>query len=214
MKLLLTADFHGARAAFEKTVEKAKETRVDAVIVCGDITHFGSVQQAQQALSLLTTLNLPILFISGNTDPPQLASTRIEGAVNLHASCKNISGYSFVGVGAPHSTFDVPEDKISQWLKNGVEECSQADSLVVVAHVPPKNTKVDVAFIGGHVGSLSLRQFITERKPLAVFCGHIHEAKGIDYIGDTIIVNPGPVRDGYYAVIELDGKVNVMLERF
>ncbi|MBX5327486.1 MAG: metallophosphoesterase family protein [Candidatus Bathyarchaeia archaeon] len=214
LKLLVTADFHGAWAAFEKTVETTRETQVDAVIVCGDITHFGSVQQAAQLLSLLLQPNLHVLYVSGNTDPPQLATAEINGAANLHASCRNIEDYNFIGVGAPHPTFEVPEDKIGQWLKTGANKCAQTKQSVIVAHIPPKNTKIDLAFLGGHVGSLSLRQFIIEKKPLAVLCGHIHEARGVDQIEDTLIVNPGPARKGYYALLELAEKVDVEMGRF
>ncbi|MGQ9565932.1 MAG: metallophosphoesterase family protein [Candidatus Bathyarchaeales archaeon] len=214
MKLLVTTDFHGAWVAFEKTIEKAREAQVDAVIICGDITHFGSVQQAEQLLSLLLPLNLHVLFVSGNTDPPQLATARINGTTNLHATCQKIGDYNFIGVGAPHPTFEVPEGKIGEWLKTGATACAQTKHFVIVAHVPPKNTKVDLAFLGGHVGSLSLRQFIVEKKPLAVLCGHIHEARGVDQIEDTLIVNPGPARKGYYALLELTEKVDVEMSRF
>lgn len=214
MKLLVTADFHSSREAFEKTLQKAKEAQVDAIIICGDITHFGSTQQATELLAKLVTLHLPILYVSGNTDPPELARIKIENANNLHAKCESVDNYSFIGVGAPHPTFEVPEEKIMQWLKNGVNECSQIQHLIIVAHVPPINTNVDIAHVGGHVGSLSLRRFISEIKPVAVFCGHIHEARGIDYIGETMIVNPGAARRGYCALVQLDEKVNVELSHF
>jgi Icc-related predicted phosphoesterase len=214
LKLLVTADFHGSREAFEKTFQKAREKQVDAALVCGDILHFGSVQQAKTLLSILTPLHLPILYVSGNTDPPELANIKLEGASNIHAACKSINGYSFIGVAAPHPTFEVPEEKIRRWLENSANACPQKKPLIVVSHVPPINTKVDIAYIGGHVGSLSLRQFVLEKKPVAVFCGHIHEGRGIDYIGDTVIVNSGAARRGHYALVTLNGRVDVELGHF
>jgi Icc-related predicted phosphoesterase len=214
LKLLVTTDFHGSRGAFEKTFQKAKEIQPDALFVCGDITHFEPVQQGKELLSRLVTLQLPILYVVGNTDLPELTNLKIKGADDIHATCKSIGDYSFIGVSALHPTFDVPEEKIMRWLQSGINACSQTGNLIVVSHVPPINTKVDIAYIGGHTGSHSLRQFILERKPVAVFCGHIHEARGIDYIGNTIIVNPGPARHGYYALVTLNGKVDVELARF
>ncbi|MDH5494886.1 MAG: metallophosphoesterase [Candidatus Bathyarchaeota archaeon] len=42
MRILATTDFHGNAEAFRKTTLKAKLYHVDVVVVCGDITHFGS----------------------------------------------------------------------------------------------------------------------------------------------------------------------------
>jgi len=81
----------------------------------------------------------------------------------------------------------------------------------VVAHSPPIYTKLDVAYFGGHVGSPSLRRFIEQNQPSVVFCGHIHEARGIDYIGDTLVANIGPARHDYCAIVGFNGKVEVQL---
>jgi Icc-related predicted phosphoesterase len=214
LKLLVTADFHGHRKAFEKTFQKAKETQADALLVCGDVTHFEPLQQAKELLSIFTMLKVQVFYVLGNTDLPELANIKIEGAEHIHATCRNINGYSFIGVSALHPTFEVPEEKIMRWIEDGAEKCPQTRHLVIVSHIPPINTKLDVAYVGGHAGSLSLRKFVSERKPIAVFCGHIHEGRGIDYIGDTVIVNPGAARSGYYALITLNGKVDVELGHF
>ena len=34
--------------------------------------------------------------------------------------------------------------------------------------------------------------------------GHIHESQGVDTIGKTVIVNPGPFMTGNYAEVELE----------
>jgi Icc-related predicted phosphoesterase len=214
LKLLVTADFHGYKKAFEKTFQKAKETQSDALFVCGDVTHFEPVQRAKELLLMFTVLKVPVFYVLGNTDLPELANIKIEGAEHIHAICRVINDYSFIGVSALHPTFEVPEGKIMKWLKDGVDGCQQAKPLIIVSHVPPLNTKVDVAYVGGHAGSLSLREFVLERKPVVVFCGHIHEGRGIDYIGDTVIVNPGAARSGYYALVTLNGRVDVELGHF
>ena len=214
MRLLVTADFHGYKKAFEKTYQKAKETQADALLVCGDVSHFEPVQHAKELLSILTMLKMPVFYVLGNTDLPELANIKIQGVDHIHATCKSVSGYSFIGVSALHPTFEVPEEKIIKWLKDGADGCPQTKRLIIVSHVPPIDTKVDVAYVGGHAGSLSLRQFVSERKPIAVFCGHIHEGRGIDYIEDTVIVNPGAARSGYYALVTLNGRVDVEFGRF
>jgi Icc-related predicted phosphoesterase len=214
LKLIVAADMHGKRQAYEKTFQKTKEAQADAIIICGDLTHFGSVQQARELLSILTVSQMPVLYVPGNLDPQELANAKIEGTACIHASCESINGHSFVGVGALHPAFRTPENKIMQWLEDGFDKCSQKQNLILVSHVPPKNTKVDMAYIGGHAGSLCIRQFVSEHKPIAVFCGHIHEGRGLDNIGDSVIVNPGAGRSGYYALVELGRTVDVELGRF
>jgi hypothetical protein len=46
-----------------------------------------------------------------------------------------------------------------------------------------------------------------------VICGHIHEARGQAKIGNTVVVNCGPARDGNYAVAEVGDDVRVELKR-
>jgi hypothetical protein len=50
-----------------------------------------------------------------------------------------------------------------------------------------------------------VRTYIETRQPLICFTGHIHEAKGIDRIGRTQIINPGPLWKGGYAYAEVEG---------
>jgi Icc-related predicted phosphoesterase len=214
LKLIVIADVHSSREAYEKALQKARETQADGICVCGDLTHFGSVKEAEEYLGILTQAHVPVFYVPGNLDPPDLVNARVEGATCIHASCESIKDYSFIGLGALHRAFELPEDNIKQWLNEGSSKCAQKGQTVIVSHVPPRDTKVDVAFIGGHAGSRIFKQFIMETKPVAVFCGHIHEGRGIDYIGDVTVVNPGPARKGYYALVKLNGKVNMSLERF
>jgi Icc-related predicted phosphoesterase len=214
LNVIVIADVHGSREAYEKTVQKAKEVQADAICVCGDLTHFGTVKEAEEYLAMLVQSQVPVFFVPGNLDPPDTVNAKAEGATCIHATCKNVKDYSFIGLGALHRAFEVPEDKILQWLQKGSSECQQKMHTVIVSHVPPRDTKVDVAFIGGHAGSRNFSRFIVDSKPVAVFCGHIHEGRGIDHIGNTVIVNPGPARKGYYAFVKLNGKVNVELDRF
>jgi Icc-related predicted phosphoesterase len=217
MKLLVVSDFHGSIEASHKTAAKAQKTEADVIVVCGDITHFGSVEDAERILAPLTALGLPVLFVAGNCDPSQLAEAQINGAVNLHEQCHRLDKVSFMGLGAApssrfYSWFEMPEAKIMSALVQTADRCSEGRLLVVVSHTPPKGTKVDLAFSKIHAGSASLRTFIEKRKPSLVFCGHIHEAKGVDRMDDTIIVNPGPVRHGNCAIADLDDKIEVKLD--
>lgn len=84
-------------------------------------------------------------------------------------------------------------------------EDSTWDNLVVIMHNPPKDTACDLVAPGVHVGSTLLREFIETCRPLLVVCGHIHESAGIERLGRSVVVNPGALAEGKYAVAELSG---------
>jgi Icc-related predicted phosphoesterase len=71
-----------------------------------------------------------------------------------------------------------------------------------------------VVRFGLHAGSVAVRRFIEERKPLFSVSGHIHEAQGVDRIGDTVVINTGPALAGNYAEIAVDASVSVKFEKF
>lgn len=71
---------------------------------------------------------------------------------------------------------------------------------VLLTHMPPLAQRIDIAE-GRHLGSEELRMLIEELKPLYAFCGHAHKAQGMEEIGDTLVINPGALIHGHYAVL-------------
>jgi hypothetical protein len=71
----------------------------------------------------------------------------------------------------------------------------------MVPHVPPNGTKIDMIGNGAHVGSHSVRDFIKKHKPDISISGHIHEARGNDKMGNTLLFNAGMFREGGYVEI-------------
>lgn len=216
LRILATSDFHGDAEAFRKTALKAKLHHIDVVVVCGDITHFGSLQQSKELLSPLLTIQCPVLFVPGNCDPPTLTEEKIETIESIHGKCKQVGNVNFLGVGGSSpSPFDTPfeltETEIAHILEQGFNSCQSKRQIVLVSHSPPKNTKVDIAFTGEHAGSISVRKFIEITNPTLVLCGHIHEATGTDKINNSTIVNPGPARHGHYALININAHKKIKL---
>jgi Icc-related predicted phosphoesterase len=216
---MVLSDLHGHREAFVNATKEAKQLEVDLFVLCGDITHFGHVQQAKPLFEPLFGLGVPVFYVFGNCDLSTFLSEPIENAQSLHGSCVKLGGYSFVGVGgAPSSYLKTPLEFPEQWLMDslnrGFESCPPHGKLVVVSHVPPYNVKVDLAYMNKHIGSTSIRRFVDEHKPVAVLCGHVHEAAGTDHIGETLVVNSGPAKDGSYALVELGDSVSAVVGTF
>lgn len=101
---------------------------------------------------------------------------------------------------------DLEEDKLEEILENLVAQTRDPSQLITVIHVPPYNTKIDLApaltkdlkYVtkGGtvlmeHVGSTAVRKIIEKHQPLLGLHGHIHESRGFDKIGKTMVFNPG-----------------------
>jgi len=223
MKILAGADFHGFKPAFESFAQKAEDSGVNIMILCGDITNFGTEQQARSLLSPLSRLNVPALFVPGNCDPPSLININLGNIRCIHGSGFIYDDFAFIGVGgSPKTPFNTPlemdEGEISGVLRKCLKDLGDGINgfrTILISHAPPKNTRLDMASLGGHVGSISVRSFIEEYKPILTLCGHIHEAKGIDSIGSTLIVNPGPSKHGNCAIINIsEGGINVELHTF
>jgi Icc-related predicted phosphoesterase len=68
---------------------------------------------------------------------------------------------------------------------------------IFISHNVPYNTKLDIVrdkknyAHGKHLGSSIARKFCEKYKPLICIGGHVHEGKGIDKIGKTLVINPG-----------------------
>jgi Icc-related predicted phosphoesterase len=80
------------------------------------------------------------------------------------------------------------------------------NTAILMAHAPPYGTKIDLApalnkdlkyitkggqLVFEHVGSKAVREVIEKYQPLLGLHGHIHESKGYDKIGRTLVINPG-----------------------
>jgi L-alanine-DL-glutamate epimerase-like enolase superfamily enzyme len=71
----------------------------------------------------------------------------------------------------------------------------------------------DRTFLMRHVGSQALRAFVDAHQPDLVICGHIHEARGIDRIAATQVVNCGLAAAGSYAVVEVAASLAIELRK-
>ena len=106
--------------------------------------------------------------------------------------------------------FEVPESYFQEKLTTATSGLNDALPMVLISHQPPYGTTADGLPNGMHVGSTTIRQFIEKYQPLVCFTGHIHEGKGIDTLGKTKIINPGPVFKGNYAYAEISDQVDLI----
>ena len=210
MLVIALADIHG-RVDYLPAISNDL-SRANLVLIAGDITHFGDRDEARRILSALREYNPHILAVPGNCDKQGVDDYLRTENVNLSCNCININGIEFVGMGGslpcPGNTpNESSEDEFDIYLRQLEKEILSNRSVVLVTHQPAKNTVVD-AVGGRHTGSSAVADFIMRNKPLLAISGHIHEAAGVDRIGQTTLVNPGPFRGGSHAYIEINDKVN------
>lgn len=214
MIFLVVSDIHDRVANF---INVAKREEYDAIIVAGDFTYFRPLNRVLEIVHKVREVtNAPIYFVPGNCDPVDLLNYEDLGKdfYNLHLKLKNLGDIVLIGIGGsnitPFSTnIEFSETELARFTDKLVSFIKDKPFLLVT-HVPPYNT-VDKLSFGEPAGSRIIRSFVEKWKPIAVFSGHIHESRGISYLGKTVIVNPGPLMRGYYALANVK-KDNVGVE--
>lgn len=212
MNILALSDIHGSYKEMLEIV--SSHSSVDVIIIAGDLTTYGSQKEAQDVIKQLQVFGKPVLVVAGNMDPPELDDLFVQLNVSINSRGVVIDGVGFFGVSAsPLSPLNTPneitEEEITRRATAGWRDVVNANRKVFVPHAPPINTTLDVIRSGKHVGSRALRAFIERHQPDVAICGHIHEARGTDVIGNTQIINCGPVGNGYYGLISIGKEIVV-----
>ena len=182
----------------------------DVVLLVGDLTNFGRQTAAERIVRAVRKYNNRILAVPGNCDYPEVDAYLTREGINLHRKSTLIDGIAFLGVGGslpcPGRTPNEFSDRdFEAFLAEAAFNLKPDAPVILMSHQPPRNTVTDLAGIGRHVGSESVRAFIETVQPLLCFTGHIHEGRGMDSIGRTKVVNPGPLWTGNYAYARVSG---------
>jgi Icc-related predicted phosphoesterase len=190
------------------------------VVISGDLTIKGGVAGAKRVLEAVRGKNPVLLAQIGNMDKAEVDTYLTGEGMNLHATGRvTPQGVGFFGCGystpTPFGTpSEVGEEQIAAWLETAYQAVAHCPKLVLVCHTPPLDTATDLVGGGVHVGSRAVRDFLERVQPAVCLTGHIHESRAVDTIGDTVVINPGPLAGGGYVRIELeDGRLGARLCR-
>jgi hypothetical protein len=190
---------------------------VDLLVVGGDITTGGTADDAARAIDGWLGLAARLLALAGNMDSPAIDATLADLGVGLDSRGFVFGDVGVFGVSAAprsplHTPYELDDDELERRLGEGFAEVKDCRVRILCPHAPPRGTTCDRLPSGEHVGSAVIRSFVEREQPDLVLCGHIHESRGSDRIGGTEVVNPGPALAGHYAVVEVDGTVEVQLD--
>jgi Icc-related predicted phosphoesterase len=211
LQLTVLADIHGSLTHLAAAEGDLREA--DVVVIAGDITNFGGAAPAASIIEPIETLNPNIIAVHGNCDRSDVTVYLVARGMAVHAQARQVAGLVFAGVGGallwsgrtPNEADDTSMATDLEEAGRDLEALGQpAGRLVVVTHQPAFGTTLDSLTGPDHMGSRAIRAFIERYQPVLAVSGHLHERPGVDRIGPTTLVNPGPFKAGRYAVARID----------
>lgn len=215
MKFLVISDLHGNVDVLDKLDSEFKN--VDGVLFAGDFAECFNTPTGKPALEALCKKHEVIFSVLGNCDEPSFSEELDNNDINVEKSLVFHQGIAIIGSGGGTKfTGKTPNEReedeiisdfnILDSSESDLENQGKWDNLIVISHNPPKDTKCDAVNEELHAGSALFRKFIEDKQPLVVVCGHIHEGRGVDSIGNTSIVNPGPLCEGSYGIMNISSE--------
>ena len=215
MKIIGIVDLHGDTGHAERLATRVADA--DLLLLGGDLTNFGRADDAADVIASLQPCAPKVLAVLGNVDYPEARQGLIDQGVNLDCSSVQVHEVDCAGVGGstpcPGKTpNEYTEAEFASHWRAALADVG-GRPLIMVSHQPPVDTVVDRVPDGNHVGSPTVRSLIEEHQPLVCLSGHIHEGNGVDRIGKTQLVNPGPFMRGRFATIEIEnGEATVSVD--
>lgn len=208
MRFLVITDLHQKRSALEWINAEIEKSSAEFVLFLGDVTDFGS---GEDAADIVSSIRSKVYVIPGNCDPRDLPQKVSSVAEDMHGRSVMLDGIRLVGLGGSNitifnTTFELTEDELYEGLRK-----NSCEGMILMTHVPSYGI-LDEIPSGLNVGSPAVRRIVDEFHPILALSGHVHEAIGTKVIDGTTFVNPGPARDGYCAIVDIeDGDVKVVL---
>jgi Icc-related predicted phosphoesterase len=162
----------------------------------------------------LRSRRIPLYFMLGNDDPPELGAhldaapygTHAEGRVIPIDDSHELVSWGFSNVTPWHSHREQTEPELAESLAEILAGVANPTRAVLNVHVPPVASGLDdapmldenlrvVQVLGqvkfAAVGSTAVREVEERVQPLVGLHGHIHESAGVRRIGRTLAINPG-----------------------
>jgi hypothetical protein len=210
LKIIALPDLHETGVNYLPNIAAAL-AEADLVLLVGDMTNGGN--NIAHVVNAVQQHNPKILAVPGNWDNDDAFEYLSLLNINLHERHQILNGIAFLGAGgsaAPGVGMRVyTEAEYTQILTAAADNIDAAIPKILVTHQPPTGVLRIRA-----LGSQAIRAFIEETQPLICFTGHVHEARGIERIGSTQVINPGAFKHGYYAYAEIvDGQVAALEAR-
>lgn len=188
-KIMAVGDIHGDTGLVKKLVKKAKDNKVDLVILPGDLTWLED--STKDLIGPFVKAKKKVLIMPGNHESMatiDFLTQTYPNTKNIHATGIKEKDIGIFGAGyADVGPFRAGDKEIEDALKKGHEKVKDMGKKIMVTHSHHAGSKAEFS---GIKGSKAIKKAIEKFQPDLVLSGHIHEAGGIEeQIGKTRIVN-------------------------
>ncbi len=170
----------------------------DLVLITGDITYSGSLEEAEYAASLLDKLQYPYYIVPGNHDD----RSTLWSVFKKHACpCKSkefinyvLEGYEIRLIGMDSTIPASPGGEICKkritWLEKQLAKEGEK-ATVIFMHHPPAKCGVLETDEDGFIGADRLGNVIAKHRNIkAILSGHIHLVTHLGWCGTVISTAP------------------------
>ncbi len=156
-------------------------TEADHYFAVGDLVNFQ--KGLDKAGEILQRRAGKVSVVPGNHETEDDIARLCEkfGLNAMHRKTMQVGAYQLAALGYSNVTpFNTPGEYTEEQLAEYLEPFSDLKPLILVCHTPPIGTPLDEAGPGKHFGSSAVKEFIDTHQPEYFFCGHIHEAGGVE----------------------------------
>lgn len=188
-------DVHAELARLERVLDRIDQLDPRAVLMVGDLACAGNGRvrslerilryrrQRDEVLAAVRRRGRPFAFVPGNHDLSEPAA-----AENIDGRTVELAGLRVAGIGgAGPERFGFAYE----WDEGDIRALRLPPHQVLLCHAPPRDCALDRTHHGWHVGSQALAERARSLPAGLLLCGHIHEAMGVDRIGDCLVFNVG-----------------------
>lgn len=181
---------------------------VDVVLLPGDMTN-GNVENLHTILDLVSNYNEQIYAVCGNMDTVQMNMWLAREHISIHRKHVLVDDLAIIGCGGAlpfYGKYVFSEEELAGFLNDSIRNVPDDMPKVMVCHQPPYGVlDVPSRKSDEHAGSKAVRAFIERVQPLICFTGHMHSSVGIERIGKTYVINPGPIWESkHYAYADVE----------
>ena len=196
-----------------KAVAEGKRPNPDATEIIQEAEE--DQRYYQTFFSCLNKLGIPILVVPGNMDAPESRffsllfeyEMKLNNIRLIHENIISYKGFFFSGFGGEIAENQSEGHFVLQYPYPSVHFCLRKllylkGKKILILHTPPQS-KLDFEK-GHHKGCPYINELIEWIHPEFVFCGHAHHAKGEEWLGKSLVVNPGPLKEGCFAILDTE----------
>ena len=203
---------------FEKSQQTGQPLMIERTLL--DELEAADVRAYEAFFDEMGKFEIPVMVVPGYLDAPE--RLYLQAALNhevvmpnvhmVHRSFTILPGEDLALAGFGGRISDGPRenrfvlyypDWEARFALDFVRELDQ--ELALVFHNPPRHGELDLED-GTHVGHEVIDTIIKTYHPRFAFCGGALDGQGTTHIGPTLVVNPGPLRDGHYAILDTKTK--------